>query len=71
MAEVRDKRSHCRLFKSRVLDVNDRERAIIDDVLKADLNQRGVTMVYGHSLQNSQIHRQVQSLSAAKASEAD
>jgi hypothetical protein len=29
------------VFKSRVLDVNDRERAIIDDVLKADPEPKG------------------------------
>src|SRR5690348_16082401 len=42
LAEVRDKRSALLVvFKSRVLDVNDRERAIIDDVLKADPEPKG------------------------------
>jgi len=40
--EVRDKRSALLVvFKSRVLDVSDRERAIIDDVLKADPEPKG------------------------------
>jgi len=42
LEEVRDKRSALLVvFKSRVLDVNDRERAIIDDVLKADPEPKG------------------------------
>ena len=42
LAEVRDKHSALLVvFKSRVLDVADRERAIIDDVLKADPNPQG------------------------------
>lgn len=42
LAEVRDKRNALLLvFKSRVLDVSDGERAIIDDVLKADPNPSG------------------------------
>lgn len=37
LSEVRDKeRALLVVFKSRVVDANDRERAIIDDVLKAD-----------------------------------
>jgi len=37
LVEVRDKHSALLMvFKSRVIDVGDRERAIIDDVLKAD-----------------------------------
>lgn len=40
--EVRDKHSALLVvFKSNVLDVSDRERAIIDDVLKADPNPKG------------------------------
>jgi hypothetical protein len=42
LEEVRDKRSALLVvFKSRVLDVSDRERAIIDDVLKADPEPKG------------------------------
>ena len=42
LVEVRDKRSALLVvFKSRVLDVADRERAIIDDVLKADPRPAG------------------------------
>ena len=42
LAEVRDKRNVLLVvFKSRVLDVEDRERAIIEDVLKADPNPQG------------------------------
>jgi hypothetical protein len=42
LEEVRDKRSALLVvFKSRVLDVSDRERAIIDDVLKADPQPKG------------------------------
>ena len=42
LAEVRDKHSALLVvFKSRVLDVGDREGAIIDDVLKADPNPQG------------------------------
>ena len=42
LEEVRDKRNALLVvFKSRVLDVSDRERAIIDDVLKADPEPKG------------------------------
>jgi len=42
LEEVRDKRNALLVvFKSRVLDVGDRERAIIDDVLKADPEPKG------------------------------
>jgi hypothetical protein len=42
LEEVRDKRSALLVvFKSRVIDVSDRERAIIDDVLKADPEPKG------------------------------
>src|SRR5690348_15209874 len=40
--ELRDKhRALLVVFRSRVLDVNDRERAIMDDVLKADPQPKG------------------------------
>ncbi len=42
LAEVRDKRSALLVvFKSRVIDVGDRERAIIDDVLRANPTPTG------------------------------
>ncbi|HEU4930465.1 MAG TPA: hypothetical protein VFT48_00220 [Pyrinomonadaceae bacterium] len=42
LEEVRNKHSALLVvFKSNVLDVSDRERAIIDDVLKADPNPKG------------------------------
>ena len=42
LEEVRDKRNALLVvFKSRVIDVNDRERAIIDDVLRADPEPKG------------------------------
>lgn len=42
LQEVRDKHSALLVvFKSRVLDAGDRERAIIDDVLKADPHPQG------------------------------
>jgi hypothetical protein len=47
--EVRDKRSALLVvFKSRVLDLNNRERTIIEDVLKADPQPKGrFRWVYG------------------------
>lgn len=49
LAEVRDKRSALLMvFKSRILDVNNSERAIIEDVLKADPQPKGrFRWVYG------------------------
>ena len=49
LSEVRDKRSALLVvFKSRVLSINDRERAIIEDVLKADPQPKGrYRWVYG------------------------
>lgn len=42
LAELRDKqRALLVVFRSRVLDVSDRERAIIEDVLKADPRPKG------------------------------
>ena len=42
LEEIRDKQNALLLvFKSRVLDVQDRERAIIEDVLKADPEPKG------------------------------
>ncbi len=55
LSEVRDKqRALLVVFKSRVLDVNDRERAIINDVLKADPHPKGrYRWVYGKWPRNS------------------
>src|SRR5215217_2343572 len=49
LSEIRDKQNALLVvFKSRVLDVNDRERAIIEDVLKADPYPKGrYRWVYG------------------------
>ncbi len=42
LSEIRDKQNALLVvFKSRVLDANDRERAIIEDVLKADPHPKG------------------------------
>ena len=42
LEEVRDKRNALLVvFKSRILDVSDRERAVIDDVLRANPEPRG------------------------------
>ena len=42
LSEIRDKQSALLVvFKSRVIDVNDRERAIMEDVLKADPEPKG------------------------------
>src|SRR4051794_8396517 len=42
LSEIRDKQSALLVvFKSRVIDANDRERAIIEDVLKADPEPKG------------------------------
>jgi hypothetical protein len=75
LAEVRDKRSALLVvFKSRVIDVSDRDRAIIDDVLKADPRPRGrYQWVYGQLARklNKYIEK-YKSLSAARRlSEAD
>lgn len=69
LSEVRDKRNALLVvFKSRVIDVSDRERAIIDDVLKADPQPSGrYRWVYGQLAKklNGYI-RKYKSLSAAK-----
>jgi hypothetical protein len=75
LAEVRDMRSALLVvFKSRVIDVADRERAIIQDVLKADPEPKGrYRWVYTQLAQKlNKYIRKYKSLSAAKAlSEAD
>jgi len=77
LAEVRDKRNVLLVvFKSRVIavDVNDRERAIIEDVLKADPQPKGrYRWVYSQLAGKlNKYMRKYKSLSAAKElSEAD
>jgi hypothetical protein len=75
LSEVRDKRNALLIvFKSRVLDVSDREHAIIEDVLKADPQPKGrYRWVYTQLAKklNNYIEK-YRSLSAAKElSEAD
>lgn len=75
LAEVRDKRNVLLIvFKSRVLDVSDRERAIIEDVLKADPQPKGrYRWVYSQlAAKLNKYMKKYRSLSAAtELSEAD
>ena len=75
LAEVRDKRSALLIvFKSRVIDVGDRERAIIDDVLKADPQPTGrYRWVYSQIAKklNKYIHKYKSLTAASELSEAD
>lgn len=75
LAEVRDKRNVLLVvFKSRVLDVTDRERAIIEDVLKADPQPKGrYRWVYSQlATKLNKYMKKYRSLSAAsELSEAD
>ena len=75
LAEVRDKRNVLLVvFKSRVLDVTDRERAIIEDVLKADPQPKGrYRWVYSQLASKlNKYMKKYRSLSAARElSEAD
>jgi hypothetical protein len=75
LEEVRDKRNALLVvYKSRVLDVSDRERAIIDDVLRADPQPKGrYRWVYGQIAKKLNKYMQkYQSLSAAnELSDAD
>jgi hypothetical protein len=68
LTEIRDKHTALLVvFKSRVIDVSDFERAIIDDVLKADPNPKGrYRWVYSQLAKklNNYIHK-YKSLSAA------
>jgi len=69
LSEIRDKQSAMLVvFKSRVLDVNDRERAIIEDVLKADPQPKGrYRWVYNQLARKLNNYMQkYRSLSAAK-----
>ena len=75
LVEVRDKRNVLLVvFKSRVIDVGDREGAIIDDVLKADPQPKGrYRWVYGQlAAKLNKYMRKYKSLSAAsELSDAD
>ena len=75
LVEVRDKRNVLLVvFKSRVIDVGDRERGIIEDVLKADPEPKGrYRWVYSQlAAKLNKYMRKYRSLSAAKElSEAD
>lgn len=75
LADVRDKRNVLLVvFKSRVIDVSDRERAIIEDVLKADPKPTGrYRWVYSQlAAKLNKYIRKYKSLSAARElSEAD
>ena len=75
LEEVRDKHSALLVvFKSRVLDVSDRERAIIDDVLKADPNPTGrYRWVYSQLARklNKYIHKYKSLTAASELSDAD
>jgi hypothetical protein len=75
LAEVRDKHSALLVvFKSRVLDVTDREGAIIDDVLKADPNPQGrYRWVYSQLARklNKYIHKYKSLRAASELSNAD
>lgn len=73
--ELRDKRRALLVvFRSRVLDVGDRERAIMDDVLKADPQPKGRNMwVYSllaHKL-NSYVRKYKSLTAAAGLADAD
>jgi hypothetical protein len=75
LSELRDKRSALLVvFKSRILDVTDRERAIIQDVLKADPEPKG-RYRWVYSLMASKLNayiRKYRSLtSATELAEAD
>ena len=75
LSEIRDKQNALLVvFKSRVLDVSDRERAIIEDVLKADPHPKGrYGWVYNQLARKlNNYMRKYRSLSAVKElSEAD
>ena len=69
LSEIRDKQNALLVvFKSRVLDVSDRERAIIEDVLKADPRPKGrYSWVYNQLARKLNKYMQkYKSLSAAK-----
>jgi len=69
LSEIRDKQNALLVvFKSRVVDVSDRERAIIEDVLKADPHPKGrYSWVYNQLARKlNNYMRKYRSLSAAK-----
>jgi hypothetical protein len=75
LEEVRDKRNALLVvFKSRILDVSDRERAIIDDVLRANPEPKGrYRWVYSQLAKklNKYIHKYRSLNAASELSEAD
>ena len=75
LEEVRDKRNALLVvYKSRVIDANDRERAIIEDVLKADPQPKGrYRWVYSQLAKklNKYIHKYNSIRAASGLSEAD
>ena len=75
LSEIRDKQNALLVvFKSRVLDVNDRERAIIEDVLKADPYPKGrYRWVYGQLARklNKYIKKYKSLTAATELAEAD
>ena len=75
LEEVRDKRSALLVvYKSRVIDASDRERAIIEDVLKADPQPKGrYRWVYTQLAKklNKYIHKYKSLSAASRMSEAD
>jgi hypothetical protein len=75
LEEVRDKHNVLLVvYKSRVLDVSDRDGAIIDDVLKADPEPKGrYRWVYGQLARklNKYIHKYKSLSAASELSEAD
>jgi hypothetical protein len=75
LEEVRDKRNVLLVvFKSRVVDVSDREGAIIDDVLRADPQPKGrYRWVYGQLAKklNKYMHKYRSLSAASELSDAD
>ena len=75
LEELRDKRNALLVvFKSRILDVSDRERAIIDDVLRANPEPKGrYRWVYTQLAKklNKYIHKYKSLNAASELSEAD
>ena len=75
LEEVRDKRNALLVvFKSRILDVSDRERAIIEDVLRANPEPKGrYRWVYSQLAKklNKYIHKYRSLNAASELSEAD
>ena len=75
LSEIRDKQNALLVvFKSRVLDANDRERSIVEDVLKADPEPKGLyRWVYSQMAKklNKYIRRYKSLTAATELSQAD